>query len=151
MFTERNAMKAALLYLFAASAWAQTLTPVSAPTAGGVPIWAWIAGGALLILIGYLVLKRKSPTTAAAVSTTVSADAHHVTSALSVEFGKLRDMIERKAAPVPVAPVDLSSAADVPAVPAAPAGKQGVAGVFSLTVTGDAKVDLPALTAAYLG
>lgn len=39
--------------------------------------------------------------------------------------------------------------ADAPAAPAAPAGKNGVAGALTVQVTGDPKVDMPAINAAY--
>lgn len=129
-------MKIVPLYLFAASASAQTLTPVAAPAGSGIPWWVGFAVAGVILVVGFVWLKVKKPAAAAAVQTTVSADV----AALTAAIGRLVDH---------AAPADLSSAQT--AEPAVPAGKSGQAGVFTATVTGDPKVDLPALTVAYLG
>lgn len=136
-------MKCALFYLFAASAWAQTLAPVaSAPPPQPTGSW-WtgpligVAVGALIVVIGFLWIRHRYPAQAAkaaAVGASVAqvleqAVAHlHANSAVSI----------------------VGATGLTPAEPQ-PAGKNGQAGVFTATVTGDPKVDLPALTAAYLG
>lgn len=78
-------MKAALLYLFSASAWAQTLTPVTAPAGSGIPWWTWPVVGVVIVIAGFVWLKFKSPATAAKVQATASADV----AALTAAIGKL--------------------------------------------------------------
>jgi hypothetical protein len=112
-----------------------------------MPWYGWALVIVVGLAIGYIVLKRKNP----AAATVVSVDAAHVastiSSTLSSEFVKLRALLESKIAATPAA---ANAVAAEPVPPAAP-GKSGTPGTFTLQVTGDPKVDLPALTAAYLG
>ncbi len=132
---------------------AQTLAPVTAP-ASGFDIWMFVAiAVVVLAVVGFVYLKRKSPATAASLTATAGADLHAVGSGILIELGKLRQAVEDHLAKTPAAapgPAQ-AGATEAPATVAPPAGKQSVAGVFSLPVTGDPKVDLPAITAAYLG
>lgn len=132
------------------SAIAQTLTSATSVDAHGMPWYGWALVIVVGLAIGYIVLKRKNP----AAATVVSVDAAHVastiSSTLSAEFVKLRALLESKIQPAPT-PAPAPTEEPVAAAPPVPAGKSGVAGTFTLQVTGDPKVDLPALTAAYLG
>jgi hypothetical protein len=83
-------------------------------------------------------LKHNNP--AAAVVSTDAAAAWH---AIAAELGKLRTTIEAKVVPATPAP------AEEPA-PVTP-GKAGQAGTFTAQVSGDPKVDIPAITAQYYG
>lgn len=121
--------------------YAATLTPVAAPAGSGIPWWVGFAVAGVILVAGFIWLKVKKPATAAVVQTTVSADVAALISRI--------DLMLHHVAPAS-ATLEVSSTEPTPAIPA-PAGKQGVAGVFTATVTGDPKVDLPALTAAYLG
>lgn len=136
-------MKLALLYLFAASAWAQqSLAPVAvtgppAPTGWSFPWWGWPVAGVVVAVALFLALRKWWPAAAAKVQASASTDA--------AALGKvIADALAHAKANPPAAVV-------AEPAPAAAAGKQGVPGVFTATVTGDPKVDLPALTAAYLG
>lgn len=125
---------------------AATLPPVSQTS--GID-WPLLLG--ILAVVGVVALiiwvKHRNPAATAAAATVVSADASHLGTVIVDEFAKLRAAFESKFAP---AAVTITGVVGEP-TPPAPAGKSGQAGVFTATVTGDPKVDLPALTAAYLG
>lgn len=74
-------MKAVLLYLFAASAWAQTtLTPVAvtgapATTGWSFPWWGWIVAGVAVGVAVHFALRKWWPAGAAKIQASASTDA----------------------------------------------------------------------------
>lgn len=139
-------MRTPLLYLFAGPALAQTLTPVQTSSGGVNWTLLLILGGAALLLIGGFVwFKRKNPAAAAQVQSTASAD---IAAAVSAIGRWIASAEARFGVALPPSP---GTAATVvgPAAEPAPAGKSGQPGIFTATVTGDPKVDLPAITTQY--
>ncbi|MGH7605391.1 MAG: hypothetical protein ACRENK_15525 [Gemmatimonadaceae bacterium] len=140
-------MKLALAWilLITVAAWGQTLTPVQ-PAAGGID-W-WILGPIIIVLVvigGFLYLRKKNPTAAAMVATTASADVQ----ALVADLHGWAASVEARfrgsgTGPEPPTVTTLPE----PAPPPAP-GKSGQAGTFSITVTGDPATDLPAMVTQY--
>lgn len=142
-----NRIIAATLYLVAIAATAQTLTPVTVTAAAstGLP-WTLIWLGALTValVVGFVFLQRRNPTEAAKVQAAAVAGGKEVAAAVESIFDRLAAHFDKQTAVAPVA------SADVPAAPVPPAGHAGVPGTFTITVTGDAAADIPAMTAKYL-
>lgn len=128
------------------------LTPAAPPAD-----WAFYGALAVIALlgVGLVWLWRHHPGAVA----TAQADAAKAVAAAKVGAADLTALgdrivkaIQEHAAAVSAGASGTATAApaDAPATVTPPAGKQGVAGVLSVQVTGDPKVDLPAITAAYL-
>lgn len=121
-------MKALTLYLFSGSVFAQTLPTVNHDG----PTWTilLILVGALIVVVGFVAYKTG-----------------HVGTGLQEVADAIKAHLTVAKAPgvVDATPVTVEN------TPPAPAGRAGVAGTFTVTVTGDPKVDIPALTKQYLG
>ena len=141
----------ALLSLVVFPAAAQTLQPVA--SSGGLPWWAWPAIAIAIVAAGFLWLRRKHPVAAETVRKTLSADLAELTAALHRVAAAHESAQIVPAAPGVWSVVDHAPAqaetVTAPAPPPSPPGKAGQAGEFTTTVTGDPKVDVPALTAQY--
>jgi hypothetical protein len=72
------------------NAYAQTLAPVAATTASGFD--PWMIGAIVVVIIavaGFIYLKKKSPATATAITTSASTDLHAVGADILAEIRKL--------------------------------------------------------------
>jgi hypothetical protein len=136
-----------VLAFFATTAFAQQLAPVAA-SGSGVPTWLIFIGVAAVAIVGgFFILKKKDPAEAAKLLTALDSAAARIEGSAKSIAAALDSNTYATLASTKRAAVG-SPATDAPAA-AAPAGKSGTAGAFSLTVTGDPAVDLPAINAAY--
>ncbi len=112
----------------------QTLQPVS--NGSGFGIWAVIIiGVAVVAIAGMIIWHKRNPTQQA----TTMAEAHAALTSVASGIHSLVNELSAKKEPATL-PADVFIE-----------GKNGVAGRFQIGVTGDPKVDLPAINAQYFG
>jgi hypothetical protein len=136
-----------ILLVLALAPRAQQLAPAGAPQSSAVPNWLVIVlAFVVLAIVVFLVLKHRDPAEAAK----IEASGKAFVAQLQVEFDRLRTELSKNTSATSANTAAQAPSTAVPTEAAAPAGKSGTAGTFSVPVTGDPAVDIPAITAAYM-